>query len=82
MNEKTKQLQQIIAQSMYAGSLLAEKNFGGEINHAGYRPVVESFEKLKEMVNAFTAQNDLEEIPVLEVFPLYNEIQTVLNHQS
>lgn len=76
---KEKQLQQIIAASMYAGSLLTERNYGGEITTDVYKPFVASIQKLKGLVDEFSSQNNLDEIDVDTIFPLYKEIETILN---
>ncbi len=75
---KEKQLQQIIAESMYAGSLLADKNYGGDINSDAHKPFVVSMLKLRELVQEFITQNNMEEIDVDAIFPLHNEIETLL----
>lgn len=75
---KEKQLQQIIAESMYAGSLLADRNYGGEINSEPYKPFVGSILKLKELVQEFTANNDMGVIDLDAIFPLHQEIETIL----
>jgi len=76
---KEKQLQQIIAESMNAGSLLAEQNYGGEINNQNYRSFVMSLMKLKKLTQEFTIQNNLSEINVDEIFPIHLEIEELLN---
>jgi len=79
---KEKQLQRIIAESMYAGSLLADRNHGGEINSESYKPIVSSMLKLKESVAEFAAQNDMGEIDLDVIFPLNKEIETILKHND
>jgi hypothetical protein len=77
---KEKQLQQIIAESMYAGSLLADKNYGGEINSNSNKSFVNSILKLKDLVQEFTAHNNLGNIDLDAIFPLHKEIENVLKH--
>ena len=76
---KEKQLQEIIVESMHAGSLLAEQNYGGEINKQNYQSFARSLMKLKKLTLDFTTNNNLNEINIDEVFPIHLEIEELLN---
>jgi hypothetical protein len=71
------QLKQIIAEAMYAGCLLAEQNYNGEIHSEAHEPLVNSFRKLQKLVGEFGSQNGLNDIDVETIFPLQKEIETL-----
>ncbi len=76
---KEKLLQEIIAESMHAGSLLAEQNYGGEINTLPYRSFVSSIMKLKGLTSDFINENGLTKVDIDKIFPIHDEIEELLN---
>jgi hypothetical protein len=75
MNEL--KLKTIIAEAMYAGSLLGEKNFGGVINSKEFELYVASLAKLEALLKEFVTESGLNDINVEKVLPILKEIQTV-----
>lgn len=76
---KEKQLQEIIAESMHAGSLLADQNYGGSIESSKSRVFAASLMKLKTLTQDFTETNDLGDIDIDKIFPVHPEIEELLN---
>ena len=74
---KEQKLKSIIAEAMYAGTLLAERNYGGVIMSKEYEPYVSSLNKLDNLLKEFVSENGFSEIQVDKVLPLQKEINIV-----
>lgn len=74
---KEQQLKQIIAEAMYAGSLLAEQNYSGEINSQAHESLVNSYRKLKSLLTDFSNQNGWTNFDGNDILPLQKEIETI-----
>ena len=74
---KEQQLKQIIAEAMYAGGLLAEQNYSGEINSQAHELLVNSYKKLEGLLTEFANQNGWTTLDVNDILPLQKEIKTI-----
>lgn len=74
---KDNPLKQIIAESMYAGSLLAEQKYSGNVNDLQFEPLIKSYKKLRILVHDFIKLNQLEQIDFDHFFPLLKEIENI-----
>lgn len=75
MNEQ--KLKSIVAEAMYAGSLLGEKKFGGVINSKEFEMYVASLSKLEALLKEFMAESGLTDVSVDKILPILKEIYTV-----
>lgn len=75
---KTDKLKQLIAEAMYAGSLLSDRHYSGAINAHEYAPFVSSLKKMQALLSEAFSDHGDEAIDLAAIFPLQEEIEIVI----